>query len=52
MYRKGKKRLTVDIPESLFDRFKDLATDHNITMTKLTLKIMVEFIIKMEEYEE
>lgn len=51
MYRKGKKRLTVDIPELIFNRFKELADKHNITMTKLTLKMMAEFIIKMEQYE-
>ena len=51
MPRKGKKRLTIDVPEIIFIRFKELAEFHNITMTKLTLRIMAEFIINMEKYE-
>ena len=52
MPRKGRKRLTVDIPEGFHREFKKLAALHNITMSKLIIRMIVGRIKRQQELSE
>lgn len=44
MPRKGRKRLTVDIPVSIHEELKGIAAKHNLTMTRLIIRLIMELI--------
>lgn len=49
MPRKGKKRLAVDLPESVHKVIFEISKKYNITITKLILLIIYDRL-KQEEY--
>jgi len=51
MARKGKKRLSVEIPESLHRAFSRAAQKRCITITRYTIKIIVAAIKQEQLYE-
>ena len=48
--RKGRKRLSLDIPEELHKKMTDIAELHGITLTKLTIRAFVAWIIELEKF--
>ena len=48
LMRQGKKRLAVDIPIEVHKQLAELAQRHNITITKLILKLITIKLIKDE----
>lgn len=48
MPRKGKKRLTIDIPESFHNALKNIAKKHNITLSKIIIKLII--LAMMDDY--
>ncbi len=51
MSRKGKKRLTVDIPEGMYEKFKVISKRRNISLSTYILQYIYQLIKKEEEYE-
>ena len=51
MPRKGRKRLTVDIPENIHFELKEIAKKRNVTITKLILEIIGQRIVWEKQYE-
>jgi hypothetical protein len=42
--RKGRKRLAVDIPISIHEDLRNIAAKHNLTMTRLIIRLIMELI--------
>lgn len=48
--RKGRKRLSLDIPEELHKKMTDTAEIYGITLTKLTIRAFVAYIMEQEKF--
>jgi len=42
--RKGRKRVSVDIPSALHDKIKKIAFENNTTMTELFFQAIIEYL--------
>ena len=49
MNRKGKHRLTIDIPVEIHKELKRISKENNTTMTNITIQIFEKFILEMNE---
>jgi len=51
MPRKGRKRLTIDLPTVLFNQVKLMAQRRNITMTRYVIKLIFEAMQRERDLE-
>jgi len=51
MPRKGRKRLTIDVPTVLFNQVKLMAQRRNITVTRYVAKLIIRAMQKERELE-
>lgn len=48
MARDGRRRIAAEIPEMVHDKLKTISKERNITMTRLIMKICMEYIRRWE----
>lgn len=49
-YRKGKKRVTLDIPTEIYNQFKEVVKFKNTDMTKYILYNLIQCVAKDTQY--
>ena len=48
--RKGRKRFSLDIPDEIDFKMRDIAKRSNITLTKATIRAFLLYIYQQESY--
>ena len=51
MARKGRQRLTIDIPISVYEQLKYIKQKYNITFTRYLLRIILEKLAWEKQFE-
>ena len=50
--RLNRKRLSIDIPIVYHKELKEAALRHNVTLTKILLRIIHSYLVKERSYQE